>query len=376
VSGRRKLVDYYRQFEAMSPEENAHRLREARKEQRSRELARVDELDLRSSAWHEPPDPEIVNAATFALRRSINRYPEPDAGPAVAAIASHHGVPESQVALGHGAGQLLQGALRELAADGEVVMPWPSWAPLPALAHRAGAHPVPVPLAADGSADLDALAGAVTDRTRAMLICSPNDPTGAVVSRDDLRAFAERLRPEITVIVDEALVELAAEDASVVPLLGELPNLLVLRSFSKAWAMAGLRVGYVLGSPEDAEALAALSPGQGVASPAQAAVAAALDDEMRGRLRLQQRRLLAARERAHLMQGIEGTPFAVDRSEVHLVWMRGEGMTAAQITHGLVGQRIHVTSGADWGDEEHVRVALRDRPATDRLIAALRVLAS
>jgi histidinol-phosphate/aromatic aminotransferase/cobyric acid decarboxylase-like protein len=375
VSGRRRLADYYRQFEALSPEENAARLQEARREQRSQELARVEELDLRSSAWHEPPDPEIVNAATFALRRSINRYPEPGAGPAVAAIARRHGVPETQVALGHGAGQLLQGALRELAVGGEVVLPWPSWAPLLGLAGRAGAHPVPVPLAADGTADLDALAGAVNDRTRAIVLCSPNDPTGTVVARADLRGFAERLRPEITVIVDEALVELAGPDASVVPLLEELPNLLVLRSFSKAWAMAGLRVGYVLGSPEDAEALAALTPGQGVASPAQAAVAAALDDEGRATLKLEHRRLLAARERAHLAQGLEGTPFRFDRSEAHVVWLRGEGMTAAQVTHGLEGQRIHVTSGAEWGDEEHVRVVLRDRSATDRLLAALRVLA-
>jgi histidinol-phosphate/aromatic aminotransferase/cobyric acid decarboxylase-like protein len=374
VSGRRRLTDYYRQFEALSPEESASRLHAARREQRSQELARVDELDMRSSAWHEPPDPEIVNAATFALRRSINRYPEPGVGPAVAAIARHHGVPESQVALGHGAGQLLQAVLRELAAGGEVVLPWPTWAPLPGLAGRAGAHPVPVPLAADGTTDLGALAGAVTDRTRAVVLCSPNDPTGTVVSRDDLRAFAEGLRPEITVVVDEALVELAAADASVAPLLDELPNLLVLRSFSKAWAMAGLRVGYVLGSPEDAAALAALSPGQGVASPAQAAVAAALDDEGRAGMKLQQRRLHAARERARLAQGLEDTPFRFDRSEVHVAWLRGEGMTAAQITHGLAGQRIHVTSGAEWGDEEHVRVVLRDRPATDRLVAALKVL--
>lgn len=365
MSRRRRLLDYYRQFEELSPEENAERLVSARREQRSRELARVDELDMASASWHEPPDPEIVNAATFALRRSINRYPAPGAGPAVAAIARHHGVPEDRVALGHGAGQLMQAALRELAAGGEAVMPWPSWAPLPALAGRAGAQPV---LVAPG---LESIAAAVGERTRAVVICSPNDPTGEVVARDALRAFAESLRPEITVIVDEALVELAAPDASVVPLLDELPNLLVLRSFSKAYAMAGLRVGYVLGSAEDAHLLEALTPGQGVASPAQAAVAAALEDDGRARLRLQQRRTHAARERARLAEGLRGSAFTVSGSEVHLVWLRGEGMTAAQITHGLAGQRIHVTSGAEWGDEEHVRVTLRDRAATDRLLAAL-----
>jgi histidinol-phosphate aminotransferase len=371
VSRRRKLVDYYQQFEALSPLESSQRLRARRAEQRSLELARVDELDLSTPAWHEPPDADIVNAATFALRRSINRYPEAGAGPAVAAIAGYHDVPETRVALGHGAGQVLQAALRELAAGGEVVLPWPGWAPLPALAGRTGARPVEVPLAGG----LDAIAAAVTESTRAVVISSPNDPTGAVVGRGALRTFAEGLRPEITVIVDEALVEFAGDDASVVPLLDELPNLLVLRSFSKAWALAGLRVGYALGSATDAELLGLLTPGQGVASPAQAAVAAALEEAGRARLRLGLRRTAAALQRGRLREALAGTPFHFPDSEAHMVWLAADGMTAAQLTHGLAGQRIHVASGAAWGDDDHVRVTLRDQPATDRLVAALRVLA-
>ena len=374
MSPRRRLLSYYRQFEALSPEESSERLRERRREERSKELARVDELDLASAAWHEPPDPEIVNAATFALRRSINQYPDTGVGPAVRAIAEHHGVPEDRVALGHGAGQLLQAALRELAAGGETVMPWPSWAALPALAGRAGAKPVPVDLDATGAPDFEALAAAVTDATRAIAICSPNDPTGAVADPGALRSFAESLPPQVTVIVDEALVELAGEDVSVAPLLEELPNLLVLRSFSKGWAMAGLRVGYVLGSPADAELMSALTPGQGVASPAQAGVAAALENIERSERRLARRRALAAAERERLRAGLEGTQYDFADSAVHMVWLRGEGMTAAQITHGLAGQRIEVTPGAAWGDDDHVRVTLRDRPATDRLVAALKAI--
>ena len=374
MSPRRRLLEYYRQFEALSPEESATRLRERRREERSKELARVDELDLRTSAWHEPPDPEIVNAATFALRRSINQYPETAAGPAVKAIARHHGVPEDRIALGHGAGQLLQAALRELAAGGEVVTPWPGWAPLPALAGRTGARPVPVDLAPDGAPDFEAMAAAVTGATRSVVVCSPNDPTGALADRAALRAFAESLPPQVTVIVDEALVELAGEEASVAPLLDDLPNLLVLRSFSKGWAMAGLRVGYVLGSPEDTELMGALTPGQGVASPAQAGVAAALEEAGRAARRLDHRRRAAAAERERLRSGLEGTPFSFGDSAVHLVWLRGEGMTSAQIVHGLAGQRVRVAPGASWGDDDHVRIALRDRRATERLIAALRAI--
>lgn len=366
MSPRRRRLDYYRQFEAMSPQETSQRLRSVRAEQRSQELARVDDLDLASLTWHEPPDPELVNAATYALRRSINRYPE-GGGPAVAAIAAFHGVPEERVALGHGAGQLLQAALRELAEGGEVVVPWPAWAPLPTLIARAGARPVE---AARGPlAELP-----VGPDTRAIVLCSPNDPTGDVLDPAELRAFAESLPPQVTVLVDEALVELAPADASVAPLLDELPNLLVFRSFSKAWSLAGLRVGYVLGSATDAELLRVLGPGQGVASPAQAAVAAALDDEARARLRLQQRRTTAARERARLAEALDGLPFAFAPSQTHAVWMRGDGMTAAQITHALAEQKVHVASGAQWGDDDHVRVTLRDQRATERLVAALRIL--
>ncbi len=371
MSPRRRLLDYYRQFEALSPEESASRLRARRIEERSLELSRIDDLDLASTAWHLPPDPEIVNAATFALRRSINHYPETGVGPAVRAIAAHHGVPEERVALGHGAGQLLQAALRELAAGGDVILPWPSWAPLPALAGRAGARPVAVPLAADGGPDFAALTAALTEETRSVVLCSPNDPTGTLVDRGALRTFAESLPPEVSVLVDEALVELAPPGASVAPLLDELPNLVVLRSFSKGWAMAGLRVGYVLGSSADTELMSALTPGQGVASPAQAAVVAALEDADRAAARLRVRQITAAAERDRLRTALADTPFSFGASEAHIVWLRGENMTAAQLVHGLAGQRISVEPGATWGDDDHVRVTLRDRPATERLVAAL-----
>ncbi|MEJ7891877.1 MAG: aminotransferase class I/II-fold pyridoxal phosphate-dependent enzyme [Solirubrobacteraceae bacterium] len=371
---RRRRLDYYRQFEALSPQESSSRLRKQRCEERSLELARVDDLDLATTAWHEPPDPEVVNAATFALRRSINHYPETGAGPAVRAIAAHHGVPEARIALGHGAGQLLQAALRELASGGEVVLAWPSWAALPALAGRAGARPVPVALAPDGGPDFGALAAAVTDATRAVVLCSPNDPTGALADRGALRAFAESLPPQVSVLVDEALVELAPEDASVAPLVADLANLVVLRSFSKGWAMAGLRVGYVLGPAADTELMQALTPGQGVASPAQAGVVAALEDPARAAARLALRRSLAAAERARLATALADTPFSFGTSHAHIVWLRGQDMTAAQIVHGLLGQRIQVAPGAAWDDDEHVRVTLRDRPSTDRLVAALNVL--
>jgi histidinol-phosphate aminotransferase len=371
---RRRLLDYYRQFEAISPEEDSKRMRARREAERSKELERVGDLDLSRVEWHEPPDPEIVNAATFALRRSINRYPDPDGADARAAIAARHGLPVERVALGHGAGQLLQAALREVAGGGEALMPWPSWSPLPALMTRAGIRPVAVELGPGGAADFGTLSAAVTDATRAVVVCSPNDPTGALVDVNALLEFAGGLRPDVTVLVDEALIDLAGEQASALPLVDELHNLLVFRSFSKAWALAGLRAGYVVGPAGDEELLAVLTPGQGVASTSQAAVAAALSDEGRGTARLERRRQAIAAERDRLAELIEGGPFSFARSHAHFVWLRGEDRTAASISHGLAEQRIQVATG--WGDDEHVRITLRDRPATDRLASALRSLAA
>jgi len=115
VSPRRRLLGYYKQFEALSPEEDSRRLRARRDEEKSAELARTGVLDLSRSDWHEPPDPELVNAATFALRRSVNRYP--DATAALEAVAAHHDVAPARVTLGHGAESPTQAALRELAEE-------------------------------------------------------------------------------------------------------------------------------------------------------------------------------------------------------------------------------------------------------------------
>lgn len=359
---RPRLLDYYRQFEAISPEENSRRLKERRDAERSKDMELAPGLDLSRSEWHEPPDPEIVNAATFALRRSLNLYPQ-DA--ARAAVAARHGLPEEQVALGHGAGQLIQAAVRSLAAGGEVVVPWPAWSALPALILRSAAKPVPV------SGDV---LDAVTAGTRAVVVASPNDPTGAVLSHGQVRELARALPPQVTLLLDEALVEWAGEEASCVPLVQELPNLLVFRSFSKAWALAGLRIGYAAGPADAAALLSELSPGLGVTAPGQFAIAAALEGHERVRARLDRRVRTVRGERDRLAQKLSGTGFGFEPSGAHFVWLRHEQLDGRAIFHGLADQRIHVAHGADWNDDRHVRVSLRDRAATERLVSALRSL--
>jgi histidinol-phosphate aminotransferase len=371
----RRLLDYYRQFEALSPEENSARLIAKREEEKSKALSVTPVLDLSRPEWHEPPDPEIVNAATFALRRALNRYPDAEGGAAREAAAARHGLPVGQVALGHGAAQLLQAAVRELATGARVVLPWPTWSPLPAVISRSGATPVPVELDPAGLIDLAAIAEAARgEGVRAVVLCSPNDPTGSVVDRDALRRLAAEVGDHVALLVDEALVDFVGEDASLVGLVDELPGLLVFRSFSKAFALAGLRAGYAVGGPALEELLSRMTPGLGVHAPALAAIATALDSDQRAQRRMQQRRARAAAERERLERALQGTGYSMAPSRTPYVWLSHEELDGPAIARGLDEARIVVAPGMDWSDADHVRITLRDKPATERLASSLRAL--
>jgi histidinol-phosphate/aromatic aminotransferase/cobyric acid decarboxylase-like protein len=341
----KRFLEYYRQFEELSPEEISSELIQRRHAERAKALTEVVPLDLTSAAWHEPPHAEAINAATYALRRSVNAYP--DTAPLREAIAARHGVAVAKVAVGHGARELLRAALRPF--TGEVAVAWPGWGHLPRLVDEAGATPVPV------EPELEAL---LAVRASALVVCSPNDPTGALV---DVAALAAGLDESVWLIVDAALAEFAPDDDPAA-LLDARERIVVVRSFSKAHAMAGLRVGYALG---DGVA------GTGVSAPAQAAALWAVTD---GDAVAARRRATAARERERLADALRDTPFSFPAGHGHLVWLSSSEHDGATIASGLAAQRVHVTPGSAWGDDRHVRVALRDAAATDRLSASLREL--
>src|SRR5688500_13178493 len=186
----------------MPPEEVSLELRARREERKRRALSRVAPLDLSGTAWHEPPHPEAVNAATVALRRALNAYPDPSAAAVREARAERHGVAPEQVVLGHGAGELLRAACAALpAGGGEALVAWPGWQPLPGLVESAGGRAVPV---APSVPEILERAG---PRVRAVLLTSPADPTGTVQSRRALRDLCAGVPEDVTVVVDEALGE-------------------------------------------------------------------------------------------------------------------------------------------------------------------------
>ena len=347
--------DYYRQFEEMGPDEISAELRARRDEEKARALSRTAPLDLSGSGWYEPPHPDAVNAATFALRRALHTYPDMASSGMVEVLASWHGVEAGNVVLGHGAGELLRSLLSGLpVAGGDVAVVWPGWQPLPELVAACGGRAVPVALEA------------VPDGVRAVVVTNPADPTGAVVSADAVADLCRRVPEETLVVVDEALAEFAPESASSAPLAGSLPNLVVLRSFSKAHAMAGLRVGAALGPPE---LVARLAPSGGISAPALAAAGWAVSEP--GRALAARRRSAAAAAHRHLAELFSGSPLSAEPAEVPFAWIGSSEEDGPAVAARLAARQVFVAPGRLWGDDGHVRAQLRSPEAVERLAQAL-----
>ncbi|HYV14996.1 MAG TPA: aminotransferase class I/II-fold pyridoxal phosphate-dependent enzyme [Conexibacter sp.] len=359
-------LDYYRQFAGMTDEEISDELRE-RAEARRRALARIEVLDLSRTTWHELPHPDVVNAVTFAARGALQVAPDPTAEELRRELGRRHGLEPDRIAVGHGAAQLLSSATRTLLEPGdELITPWPSYSLYPLMTQRANARAVPI---AAGH-DVEALRAAITPRTRAIVVCNPNDPTGAHLSLAQLRDLLDGLPEHISVLLDEALADFVAaqEPGATLPLLEEHPRLLIFRTFSKAYGLAGLRCGYVLGGPGAEPLLARLAPELGVGLPTQVGALEALrvcDPQ------LAMRRAAVIAERARLFDALHELPVDAAPSEANVVWMRALGISAAELTARLRRSGVLVMSGDLVGDEHHVRVALQSSEATDRLLDVL-----
>jgi histidinol-phosphate aminotransferase len=311
---------------------------------------------LASNETPYPPLPSIIEAVAAALAEG-NRYPDPAVMQLTAALAAKHGIGEDHVAVGCGSVMLVQ-QLVQIAADAgdEVVYAWRSFEAYPGLVKIAGATPVEVPLK-DYKHDLEAMADAVTDKTRLVILCSPNNPTGPALREADVRVFLDRVPRDVLVVIDEAYAEFVDDPAAVDGrrLLPDHPNLAVLRTFSKAYGLAGLRVGYCLtGSPESAAALRQVQVPFTVSLPAQAAALASLDaeDELLARV------ADVTREREPLRKALRELGYDVPPAQGNFVWLPlgADTMRVAQVLEdaGVLtrpfdgdGIRVTVTTAAD-----------------------------
>jgi len=298
-------MDRYRQFAEVDPDEITRELRERRARERALALAEVPTLDLSRTEWPEFPWSASINAAIYVARGRMNAYADPRAAGVRELLADHHGVLPSQVVVGNGAAELLQAAAHALLGpDDELLVPWPSYPLYPLMARRAGGRPVAVPLTAEGEVDVGPLLDHVGPRTRAVALANPNDPTGAWLRSEGVRELALRLPEHVHLLLDEALVHFQDSEPldAGLRLVDELPRLVVFRSFSKAYALAGLRGGYAVGAAEGSGVLDALAPALGVNAFTQAAIAHALSEA--GARHLERRRTTVIAKRERLFAGL------------------------------------------------------------------------
>jgi histidinol-phosphate aminotransferase len=203
-------------------------------------------------------------------------------------------------------------------------------------------------------------------------LANPNDPTGVLTGVGELRRLLESLPEQVAVLLDEALVEFAGPEAEAsLGLLEDHSRLLIFRSFSKAWGLAGLRVGYALCGPGAEELLAELEPDLGINELAQAGV---LESLRSGPSLLAQRVDAVARERDRLTESLRERGFEVSDSRANFVWVAHPDLGATELAEGLERAAVIVTAGSALGEPGHVRVSVRDRAATERLLRALDIL--
>ncbi len=262
-----------------------------------------------------------VRAAIARATDEINRYPDNHCLELKAALAKHLGsdfTPE-HVAVGCGSVSLCRQLVQITASAGdEVVFGWRSFELYPIQVQVAGAQPVKVPLTAD-TFDLDAMLAAVTDHTRLIFVCNPNNPTSTVVDPDALTRFVEAVPPDIVIVIDEAYVEYI-RDGMLPDSLGLVrshPNVVVIRTFSKAYGLAGLRVGYAVGDPDLIVALDKVYAPFTVSSIAQAAAIASLDvaDELLARTDA------VVAERTRVSDGLRAAGFTLPSTQANFVWL-------------------------------------------------------
>ena len=307
------------------------------------------------------PLPSVIDVIAEEAR-SVNRYPDNGAQALTKAIAERYGVPTRHVAVGCGSVGVTQQLLEAVGEPGaEVVYAWRSFEAYPTLADLAAAESVRVSLR-DERHDLAAMADAITARTRLIFVCNPNNPTGTVVHAAELVAFLDLVPPDCLVVLDEAYREYIRDEAvpDGVTLYRDRPNVAVLRTFSKAYGLAGLRTGFLIGhEPVAAAARMTMLPFT-VNSIAQAAAVASLaaGDELLARVEH------TVKERTRVREALVADGWAVPPTEANFVWLRlGEhtmDFAAACYDEG-VAIRPFAGDGA--------RVSIGDAEANDTFLA-------
>ncbi|MDE3134558.1 MAG: histidinol-phosphate transaminase [Acidobacteriota bacterium] len=314
----------------------------------------------------------VVEAARHAVL-GANRYPDPSYMNLRRALSDRYGFPWERIALGSGSCDLVLAAGEALLEPGaEVVYAWPSFSVYPHLAAASGARAIEVPLTADAVHDLDAIATEVTVATRLVLVCNPNNPTSTALPLEQIEAFLERIPEHVCVILDEAYVEFSltvGDPFASLPLLSRHSNLVILRTFSKVYGLAGLRVGYGLSGSESFRiAVDQVRQPFYLTAAAQAAAVEALkyQDEV-------ERRVVATvAARTTVTEALRERGYWVADSDANFLWVRlADDREDAPAVDALRERGVLVRGGTALGGPGFARVTLGTQADNERFLAAL-----
>jgi len=311
-----------------------------------------------------PPLPGVMESVTAAAA-AFNRYPDLACTALVNELSERFGVPAAHLATGTGSVGVAQQLVQATAGAGdEVVYAWRSFEAYPIITQINGARPVQVPLTPGDVHDLDAMADAITDRTRLVFVCNPNNPTGTVVRRAELERFLDRVPRDVLVVLDEAYREFIRdpEVPDGVEFYRKRPNVCVLRTFSKAYGLAGLRVGFAIAHEPVAEALRKTAVPFGVSQLAQEAAIASLraEDALLGRVGS------LVGERLRVVEALRGQGWTVPETQANFVWLRLGEQTAAfagaceqagVVVRPFPGEGVRVTIGENEANDIFLKAA-------------------
>jgi histidinol-phosphate aminotransferase len=316
-----------------------------------------------------PPHPKVIEAIANAAG-SMNRYPDPDATLLRRRLAERYETDPARVAVGNGSCEILLAAAEALCEPGdEIVYAWPAFSMYPYLPALTGAREIRVPMAEGDVHDLDAMAAEVTAATQLLMVCNPNNPTATHIPAAEIAAFCERVPDRVTVILDEAYVEFQTHDDpdATLDLLKDFPNLVVLRTFSKCYGLAGLRVGYAIGSAKFRAAVDAVRQPFSVNALAQAAGAEAIrhqDDVLR-------RVESTVAARLTVEEGLRALGLRSSDSQANFSWVDLGEADEGEVLAGLAEREIAVRPGKALGGPGHIRVSYGTAEENERFLRGL-----
>jgi histidinol-phosphate aminotransferase len=317
---------------------------------------------LSSNEIAHSPLPSVV-AAIVDAATEINRYPDPFTTKLNQALADKFSVPIDQIATGTGSVGVCQQIIQAVAGAGdEVIYAWRSFEAYPIITTIAGAVSVQVPLTDAGQHNLDAMLNAITPKTRVIFVCTPNNPTGGIVTQQQIDDFLAKVSRDILVVIDEAYVEFNRDENAIdgIATMKANSNVGVLRTFSKAYGLAGLRVGYFVGPKNIAEAVRKTAVPFGVSNIAQVAAVASLEHEAELFERVDE----VIAERLWFESELAQLGFKLPVSQANFVWL-----PLGDLTDEFAKRSEGIAVSIRPFPGEGVRISIGERPALERVIS-------